>query len=135
VTVSGPFLILASSGPLFLVVGKRIGERSELGQSATSHRSTLAFYDTGFSAQLLNLALTATVLSYASWAFSTDGGGAGVPWLALSVIPFVTAMLRATQLLVAGRGADPEAAFFRDPGVIGSVAVTAMLVTTSLYLI
>jgi len=135
VPVTGSFLLLTSFGALFLVVGKREGERLELGDGAVSHRPSLAAYGGAFTAQLLSLALTATVLSYASWAFSTDAGDPGIPWIALSVVPFVLAMLRATQLVLAGAGADPEELFARDRGIQLAVLATAVLLTLALYFV
>lgn len=135
VPVSGAFLLLASFGALFLVVGKREGERIELGRDACEHRSSLAAYTTPFTAQLLSLSLTATVLSYAAWAFTTDTGEAGPPWVALSVVPFVIAMLRATQLVLAGRGASPEELFLRDRGLQSAALATGLLLAVALYVV
>ena len=135
VAVSGPFLLLASFGAMFLVVGKREGERMELGDGAAAHRPSLAAYSLPFTAQLLSVSLTATVLSYASWAFNTDAGEPGVPWLALSVLPFVVAMLRATQLVLLGSGADPEELFLRDRGIQAAAAATGILLWLGLYLL
>ena len=135
VAVSGPFLAVASFGALFLVVGKREGERIELGASAPTHRSVLAAYTSAFTAQLLSLSLTATVLSFASWAFNTEAGEPGIPWLGLSVIPFVIAMLRATQLVLLGGGAEPEELILRDRGIQLSAVATAGLLAVGLYIV
>jgi len=135
VPVSGPFLLLSSFGALFLVVGKREGERLALGEGAVAHRASLAAYTTAFTAQLLSLALTATVLSYASWAFETDAGEPGIPWVALSVVPFVIAMLRATQLVLSGKGADPEELFLHDRMILLAGSSTVMLLAIALYIL
>ena len=133
--VSGPFLALASFGALFLVVGKREGERLELGVDAAEHRPSLAGYSTAFTAQLLSLSLTATVLSFASWAFNTGAAEPGVPWLDLSVIPFVIAMLRATQLVLLGGGAEPEDLILRDRGIQLAALATGVLLALGLYVL
>lgn len=128
VPASGPFLAFASFGALFLVVGKREGERLALGSHAAAHRQSLAEYSSAFTAQLLGMSLTATVLSYASWAFNTDADAPGVPWLSLSVIPFVIGMLRATQCILLGSGAEPEELILRDRGTqLAAVATLALL--------
>ena len=135
VPASGPFLALASFGALFVVVGKREGERIALGDGAAAHRASLASYSTAFTAQLLSLALTATVLSYASWAFNIDADEPGIPWLALSVIPFVIAMLRATQLVLLGGGAEPEELILRDRGIQLAAVSTGVLLALGLYVV
>ena len=135
VPVSGPFLAFASFGALFLVVGKREGERIGLGDAAVVHRPSIAAYSAAFTAQLLSLSLTATVLSFASWAFNTDAHTAGVPWLSLSVIPFVIAMLRATQLVLVGAGADPEELILRDRGTLVATVATAVFLSMGLYVV
>ena len=135
VPVSGPFLLLASFGALFLVVGKREGERLALGDRAVAHRASLAAYGSAFTAQILSLSLTATVLSYASWAFTTGAGESGVPWIALSVVPFVVAMLRATQLVLTGAGAEPEEMFLRDRMILAAGATTVALLTIAFYIV
>ena len=133
VAVSGPFLLVASFGALFLVVGKRFGEQAGLGEHAAAHRPTLAAYTPAFLSQLVSVSLCATLLTYAMWAFTLDlGEGGGIPWAAVSVLPFAVAMLRAAQLVIRGDGADP-ADLLRDDGLKAAAAVTLVLVLLAVY--
>ena len=133
VPVSGPFLLVASFAALFLVVGKRHGERSLLADGAVAHRPTLAAYTPEFTSQLISLSLAGTVISYAAWAFGLDAGEPGVPWVAVSVLPFTVGMMRATQLVLRGEGADPEA-LLADRGVLLAGVLTAALLIVGLYI-
>lgn len=133
VAVSASFLLVASFAALFIVVGKRHGEQLALPQGATPHRATLSAYTPEFTSQLVSASLTATLVSYAAWAFSLDLGEGGLPWVALSVLPFTVGMLRATQLVVRGDGADPEQMLF-DPGLIIAGAAVGALLVAGLYL-
>jgi decaprenyl-phosphate phosphoribosyltransferase len=133
VAVSASFLLVSSFAALFIVVGKRHGEQLALPRGAPPYRATLTAYTPEFTSQLVSASLTATLVSYAAWAFSLDVGEGGLPWVALSVLPFTVGMLRATQLVVRGDGADPEQMLF-DPGlVLAGTAVGALLVA-GLYL-
>ena len=72
-------------------------------------------------------------MSYASWAFGVEPSEAGIPWVAISVVPCTAAVLRATQLVLRGDGADPEDRA-RDPGVALAGAIAGLLIVASLYL-
>ena len=133
VAVSGPFLLVASFGALFLVVGKRYGEQLRLGDDAGTHRPTLAAYTPAFLTQLLSVSLCATLVTYAMWAFTLEiGEGGGIPWAAVSVLPFAVAMMRAAQLVSRGDGADP-ADLLHDDGLKAAAAATLVLVLLAVY--
>jgi decaprenyl-phosphate phosphoribosyltransferase len=132
VAVSQSFLLVASFAALFVVVGKRHGDHLALDADARPYRSTLTAYTPDFTTQLIAATLTATLLAYASWAFSIDVEG-GVPWVACSVLPFTVGMLRATQLVVRGEGVDPERLLV-DPGLLMAGAAVALLLVAGLYL-
>ncbi len=135
VNVNGPFLAVCAFGALFLVAGKREGERLALGEHAAEHRRTLSAYTEGFNSQILGLALTGTVLSYVTWAFNTDVSESGVPWLAISSIPFIIAMLRGVQLVIRGEGSDPEEFLLHDRGTQLAALGTAAILFFDLYIL
>ena len=90
-------------------------------------------YTPDFTSQLVAASLTATLLSYAEWAFTIDVGERGIPWVACSVLPFTVGMLRATQLVVRGEGVDPER-LLADPGLVAAGVTVASLLVAGLYL-
>ena len=133
VAVSPSFLLVASFAALFIVVGKRHGDHLALDEDARPYRSTLTAYTPDFTSQLVAASLTATLLSYAEWAFTLDVGERGIPWVACSVLPFTVGMLRATQLVVRGEGVDPER-LLADPGLVAAGVTVAFLLVAGLYL-
>ena len=133
VAVSPPFLLVASFGALFVVVGKRHGDQLALDVDAAPYRATLAAYTPEFTSQLVAASLTATLVCYAMWAFNTDLGESGVPWVACSMLPFTVGMLRATQLVVRGEGVDPER-MLGDPGLLVAGGLTVAMLIAGLYL-
>jgi decaprenyl-phosphate phosphoribosyltransferase len=132
VPISTSFLLVASFGALFVVVGKRHGDRLAVDVDAAPHRPTLAAYTPEFTAQLVSASLTATLVCYATWAFALDVGEGGIPWVAWSVLPFTVGMLRATQLVVRGEGIDPER-MAEDPGLLLAGVTVVLLLVAGLY--
>ena len=132
VTTTSAFLLVASFGALFLVIAKRHGERFHLGPNAAT-RAALAAYTPELTGQLLSISVTATLVCYATWAFGLDRGEGGLPWTALSVLPFTAAMLRALQLAVRGDGADPED-LLRDRGLLLAGGAVGLLTLLGLYI-
>jgi decaprenyl-phosphate phosphoribosyltransferase len=131
VTATTSFLLVASFGSLFLVVAKRHGERFHLGPNPAT-RAALVAYTPELTGQLLSISVTATLVSYATWAFGLDRGEGGLPWMALSVLPFAAGMLRALQLALRGDGADPED-LLRDRGLMLAGAAVGLLAILGLY--
>ena len=132
IAVPGPFLMVASFGALFLVLGKRHGERLKLGPTASAHRATLAAYTPTLTRSLVATSITLTLIAYTRWAFGLDHGEQGLPWVALSTLPFAVAMLRATRLVLRGDGADPED-LLHDSAVALAGAATGLLLLGGLY--
>ena len=132
VALSSAFLLVASFGALFVVVGKRHGDQLALDVDVAPYRPTLAAYTPEFTSQLVAASLTATLVCYAMWAFNTDLGEAGVPWVACSMLPFTVGMLRATQLVVRGEGVDPER-MLADPGLLVAGGLTFAMLVAGLY--
>ena len=133
VAVSPAFLLVASFGALFVVVGKRHGDQLALDVDAAPYRATLAAYTPEFTSQLVAASLTATLVCYAMWAFNTDLGESGVPWVACSMLPLTVGMLRATQLVVRGEGVDPER-MLADPGLLIAAGVMVAMLIAGLYI-
>lgn len=48
------------------------------------------------------------------WALRFEGADAHLPWLPLSIAPFLAVMLRASMLISEGCGEDPQRMMARD---------------------
>ena len=115
VRMSTWFLLCTCFGALFIVTGKRYGELLEMGENATSTRSTLATYTPSYLRLVLGMSLSTTMLAYCLWAFdSADGSTASVPWFEITIIPMGIALLRYTLVVESGKGGAPEEVFVSD---------------------
>jgi decaprenyl-phosphate phosphoribosyltransferase len=111
--VSNWFLTVTAFAALFIVVGKRAAEISELKSSAGAHRHVLNDYTPDFLRAALTLTATVVVTTYCLWAFDvSDTGLSSVHHLVvpirLTVVPVVIAMLHILQRLERGDGGAPE---------------------------
>lgn len=113
VSMSRWFLIVASFGSLYMVVGKRYAEVSSLGEEATSHRRILSAYPAEYLRQTRELAAAVTLLAYCLWAFER-AAPSGPPWSQLSIVPITFGLLRYALLLERGQGGSPEEVVLRD---------------------
>ncbi|HEX8051585.1 MAG TPA: decaprenyl-phosphate phosphoribosyltransferase [Thermoleophilaceae bacterium] len=108
VPLSRWFIIVASFGSLFIVAGKRHGEHIDLDETRGEVRATLAGYSRDYLKYVWTMASGVTIAAYCLWAFEMAPRGSEVPLYELSIVPFVTFMLRYAQLLEAGHGEAPE---------------------------
>lgn len=134
IVLSNWFLIVASFGSLFVVVGKRSAEYADVGEQAAEHRPILASYSSEFLGQLRWMSSAVTITAYCLWAFekaSEHSSGAG--WFELSIAPFVLALLRYAFLLATGRGGAPEDVAFTDRQLQVMAGVWAAVVAIGLY--
>jgi decaprenyl-phosphate phosphoribosyltransferase len=113
VKLSRWFLIVASFGSLYMVVGKRYAEVSALGDGASGHRRILSAYPAEYLRQTRELAAAVTLLAYCLWAFER-ARSSGPPWSQLSIIPVTYGLLRYALLLERGQGGAPEEVVLRD---------------------
>ena len=115
VPMSRWFLLTTSFGSLFIVAGKRFAELRELGEDAFRHRATLEEYSLAFLQTVLTVAVGATMITYCIWAFEAkDRWATRWPFLELSIVPMVIAVLRYLLVLEQGRGSAPEEIFAKD---------------------
>lgn len=111
--VSNWFLTVAAFSALFIVIGKRAAEVSELGDDAARHRRVLGEYTPAFLRAALTLSSTVVVTTYCLWAFDVSATGLSnvhhqVTAVRLTVIPVVIAILHILQRLERGEGGAPE---------------------------
>lgn len=115
VPISNWFFIVASFGSLFIVAGKRHAEGMELGEDATSLRSTLGEYSIEYLSYLRTVATSAVLVAYCLWAFEKAAEASrSDPWYQLSILPFVLGILRYALLVDQGKGAAPEDVVLSD---------------------
>lgn len=119
VAISPWFLIVAGSGSLFMVTGKRSAELHQLGLGAISHRRSLAGYTEGFLSYVRGVASSVAILAYCLWAFEKSAAVGEQAWFELSIVPFALGVLRYALLLSHGDGGAPEELVFSDRVLLG----------------
>lgn len=110
--ISQWFLLVAGFGSLVIVSGKRYSELRMLGSESGTRRS-LVNYTESYLRFIWGVATGVTIMSYSLWAFREPAAG-DVPWHALSIAPFVLAMMRYSVDIDAGRAGDPEEIIWHD---------------------
>src|SRR4051794_31821277 len=110
--ISQWFLLVAGFGSLFVVSGKRYSELRTLGSEAGTRRSLIRYTPT-YLRFVWGISAAAAVMSYSLWAFEMERS-TGLPWHALSIAPFVMALLRYAVDIDAGMAAEPEDIIWRD---------------------
>lgn len=83
------FVMTALFLALFLAIAKRRNELLLMGGGAAGHRRVLEDYSTGFLDQLLTLATTGVVFSYAAWATVGDFAQVDGTYTMAFTMPFV----------------------------------------------
>jgi decaprenyl-phosphate phosphoribosyltransferase len=114
VVISDWFLIVAASGSLFMVTGKRHAEQIELGDTSGSHRSTLEEYSTSYLGFVRAVSASVMVTAYILWAFENAFTTGDETWFRLSIVPFVLAVLRYAHVIEQGGGGAPEEIVLSD---------------------
>lgn len=114
VDVSDWFLIVSLFGSLFIAAAKRQAEKMELGDDAADLRPTLGVYTTEYLGLVRGVAAAAVLMSYCLWAVERADEVGGTPWLQLSIVPFLIAVLRYALLVDRGEGAAPEDVILHD---------------------
>jgi decaprenyl-phosphate phosphoribosyltransferase len=114
------FLTVASFGSLYVVAGKRYSELVNLGDEGPRMRPSLQAYSASYLRFVWTIAAGVLVASYCLWAFEVFGSrdaGASVPWLALSVAPFVVGVLRYALTIDSGSAGAPEEILLGNRGL------------------
>jgi decaprenyl-phosphate phosphoribosyltransferase len=114
VPISSWFLIVISFGALFVVAGKRYAELTTLAGNGSDHRPSLDGYSPEYLRHVLTLSAGLAAIAYCLWAFEVPREGTSQLLMQLSIVPFVTALLRYAHIVMQGRGGEPEEVFLRD---------------------
>jgi decaprenyl-phosphate phosphoribosyltransferase len=107
------FLLVASFGSLFIAAGKRYSEAKTIGEGEAKTRKSLAKYTVSYLRFVWGLAAAVAVTGYALWAFQMRAASGDV-WPALSVAPFVLALLRYAVDIDSGAAGSPEDIVLHD---------------------
>ena len=133
VPLSRWFLIVASFGSLFVVSGKRHGEHIDLGDEGAEVRPTLGTYSRNYLQYVWTMTSGVTVAAYCLWAFEMAPKNEAVPLYELSIVPFVTFILRYAMLLEQGHGGAPEDVVLGDRTLLVLAAVWAAVFGAGVY--
>ena len=132
--ISEWFFIVTSFGALFMVTGKRAGERAELGDDAATIRPALAAYTPQYLNYLKAVFSAGTLITYCLWAFaSAQESTNGSVLFQLSIVPFAVAILRYALLLEQGKGAEPENLVLSDRTLLAAGAIWAIIYACAVY--
>jgi decaprenyl-phosphate phosphoribosyltransferase len=141
------FLIVASSGSLLMVSGKRYAESATLGDERGEHRVTLEAYSPAYLRYVRSVSSSVAVTAYCLWAFEKAGittcvtppctlvrSSHGALFFQLSVVPFALGILRYGLLLDSGKGGAPEDVVLGDRTLQVLGVVLAAMFAVGLYL-
>ena len=127
VPLSEWFVIVASFGSLFMVVGKRYAEVTGL-EDGVSSRRILSEYPVAWLRQVRDVCVSVTLLAYCLFAFERGAlVTTVVPWYQLSILPVTLGLLRYALLLERGQGGAPEEVVLHDRTLLLAGAAWAVL--------
>jgi decaprenyl-phosphate phosphoribosyltransferase len=107
------FLLIMAFGSLFMAAGKRYAELRLATRTGAKIRKSLEYYSETYLRFVWTLAATAVVICYGLWAFEQDNV-AGSNWYAISMVPFVVAILRYAVDVDGGEAGEPEEIALKD---------------------
>jgi len=115
--ISSWFLLVAGSGSLYLVAGKRYAELVAR-RPAAGTRATLAAYSPGYLRFVWATAANLTLVTYALWADQVYRIREDGSWALWSLLPFVLGLLRYSLTLERGDAEAPEDLVLHDRGLL-----------------
>ncbi len=127
------FLLAASFGSLFMAAGKRYSEVLMVETGNTSTRRSLSGYSASYLRFVWSVAAAILIMTYGLWAFEIKEV-TGTPWAAISIAPFVLAVLRYAVDVDAGRAGAPEEIALSDRVLQALAVVWLTLVAIAVYL-
>jgi decaprenyl-phosphate phosphoribosyltransferase len=108
------FLIVTAFGSLFMVTGKRLSELTNATHESEIVRRSLTSYPLSYLRSMLGVSAAVTITGYCLWAFEVGAAHSGGAWSAVSVAPFVLALLRYSLDSDLGKVEEPEEVLRRD---------------------
>lgn len=132
-SISRWFLIVAAFTALYVVTAKRYADLQEFGIDAASSRESLGHYSADYLRSLLAMSSTVSILAYCLWAFEDGASETPSTSAALSVIPFVLAVMRYGLLVERGGGGEPEQVVLGDRQLQATILAWGILFTLGVY--
>ncbi len=102
------FLLVAGFGSLFMVAGKRYAEMMLAERTGAKIRKSLESYSASYLRFVWGLSATVLITTYSLWAFEIREAENNPIWSAVSIVPFVVAVLRYAVDVDNGSGGEPE---------------------------
>jgi decaprenyl-phosphate phosphoribosyltransferase len=102
------FLLSAGFGSLFMVAGKRYAEMALAEKTGAKIRKSLEGYSSSYLRFVWALSATTLIMTYCLWAFEIREAEHNTVWSAISIVPFVIAVLRYSVDVDGGNGGEPE---------------------------
>jgi len=127
IAISPWFLLVASTGSLFMVAGKRASEAVATPEGGDPTRPVLERYSESFLRFVWTMSAGLTLLTYAMWAI--EGRSVGRSWwMEATIIPVALGMLRYAMAIDAGRAGDPEDVVLADRMLLALGAAFVILI-------
>ena len=108
IALSQWFLLVAGFGSLFMVAGKRYAEMMLAERTGAKIRRSLESYSASYLRFVWGLSATVLITTYSLWAFEIRETENNPIWSAVSIVPFVIAVLRYSVDVDRGEGGEPE---------------------------
>lgn len=108
IALSPWFLLTAGFGSLFMVAGKRYAEIRLQERTGAKIRRSLEGYSPSYLRFVWALSATVLIMTYGLWAFDIRSAHHHSSWAAISMVPFVVAVLRYAVDVDSGNGGEPE---------------------------
>jgi len=102
------FLLTAGFGSLYMVAGKRYAEMMLAERTGAKIRKSLESYSASYLRFVWGLSATVMITTYCLWAFAIGEQQHNMMWSAISIVPFVVAVLRYSVDVDGGNGGEPE---------------------------
>ncbi|WP_408004731.1 decaprenyl-phosphate phosphoribosyltransferase [Pseudonocardia lacus] len=102
------FLLSAGFGSLFMVAGKRYAEMMLAERTGAKIRKSLESYSASYLRFVWALSATVLITTYCLWAFAIGEQQHNMVYSAISIVPFVVAVLRYSVDVDGGNGGEPE---------------------------
>jgi 4-hydroxybenzoate polyprenyltransferase len=134
VYISPWFYLCAIFLSLFLALGKRRAELARIGEEPATGgaRESVRLYTTQLLDQLIMLSVTCAVIAYSLYTFQGEVGGSA---FILTVPVVLFGVCRYLYLIYVRReGERPDELLWRDPQILGAVALWLVIVALALYL-
>ena len=133
VPISAWFYLCATFLALFLALGKRRSELIRLNEQAGAYRQNLRQYTLALLDQLIGIVVTSMLLTYSLYTFQGENSSHAL-MLTIPVVLFGTFRYLYLMYLRA-EGDRPDELLWRDPQILGTVVVYALLVLFLLYIL